>query len=210
MFNRTVPKSRSLTSNSILVTGKIGAGKSIVTQIFRTLGWPVFSADKEARHIMVTDLDVKNKIIHILGKDAYLPDGELNKPFIAEQIFGNDDKKTKMNAIVHPEVGKYFLKWKGKHKHPFVVREAALPYTEYTSLKPDITILVDADTAIRKKRVISRDKKQPEQFDKINESQPKEDIYSKYADFIIYNNPRDKVLGQFLITINTIKRRSLG
>ncbi|MBX9733717.1 MAG: dephospho-CoA kinase, partial [Chitinophagaceae bacterium] len=45
------------------LTGGIGSGKSVVAEIFRTLGIPVLDADKLAKKIIHEDEDVRRDII---------------------------------------------------------------------------------------------------------------------------------------------------
>jgi dephospho-CoA kinase len=45
------------------LTGGIGSGKSVVAKVFATLGIPVFNADDEAKRIMQTSPEIKNKLI---------------------------------------------------------------------------------------------------------------------------------------------------
>ena len=44
------------------ITGGIGSGKSTVTNVFKTLGIPVFDADAAARKVMNEDETLKNNI----------------------------------------------------------------------------------------------------------------------------------------------------
>ena len=49
------------------ITGGIGSGKSIITQVFRTLNVPVFNSDVEAKRLMTEDNGLKHKLIQLLG-----------------------------------------------------------------------------------------------------------------------------------------------
>ena len=53
------------------ITGGIGSGKSIVCQVFETLGIPVFYADKAARYLMENDALLIDNIKMLFGKDVY-------------------------------------------------------------------------------------------------------------------------------------------
>ena len=83
---------------SVGVTGGIGSGKSIVCKIFEVMGYPVFYADVEAKKCMVEDAELVLGVKKLLGEEAYL-NGELNRPFVAEQIFSSSDMKAKMDAL---------------------------------------------------------------------------------------------------------------
>ena len=91
------------------LTGGIGSGKTTVAQMFMELGVPVFIADIEAKRLMKSSKVIRRKLIKLFGNEAYL-DGVLNKPFIAPKIFNDKKMLQKMNAIIHPKVGKSVLR----------------------------------------------------------------------------------------------------
>ena len=53
------------------LTGGIGSGKSTIAKAFANLGVPVFDADNAAKHIMNTNLEIKEKLIATFGPDVY-------------------------------------------------------------------------------------------------------------------------------------------
>ena len=69
------------------VTGGMGCGKSTACNIFKNLGAEVFQADQIAKDILSSNKEVKEKVIELLGKEAYHKTGEPNKLFIADAIF---------------------------------------------------------------------------------------------------------------------------
>lgn len=94
---------------SIGLTGGIGSGKSIVAQIFSTLGVPVLDADALAKKIMHENDEVKSEIIHAFGVESYNEQG-LNRSFIANIVFKDPFQLQLLNSIVHPatiEASKY-------------------------------------------------------------------------------------------------------
>ena len=71
------------------ITGGIGSGKTTVCKIFEQLGIPVYYADDRAKALMVEDPVVREKIIALLGTEAYHPDGILNRAYISGIVFKN-------------------------------------------------------------------------------------------------------------------------
>ena len=47
------------------ITGGIGAGKSLVANIFRTFGIPVYNSDTEAKRLMNEEICLVRKLIQI-------------------------------------------------------------------------------------------------------------------------------------------------
>ena len=80
------------------LTGGIGSGKSTVLALFGELGVPTFSADDSAKMAMEQDAAIKAKITALFGEVSYAK-GKLNRPFIAEQVFGNKEKLQQLNSL---------------------------------------------------------------------------------------------------------------
>ncbi len=83
------------------ITGKIGSGKSTLSEVFRSHGVTVLDADTIAKDVMQTDEELKTKLIALLGEDTYTH-STLNKAFIAEKIFTDPSLKEKVEDLVHP------------------------------------------------------------------------------------------------------------
>ncbi len=108
------------------ITGGIGSGKSVVSQLFRLQGVPVFDADKEARQLNDTSPLIRRELTALFGKELYAG-GKLNRPLLASLIFGDKKKVAAVNAIVHPVLARSFLEWCSRHHdRPLVMIEAAL------------------------------------------------------------------------------------
>ncbi len=139
------------------LTGGIGSGKSTVANIFKELGVAVYIADDEAKKIMNTDRGVKDKVMFLLGDEAYV-NNELNRPYIANIVFNNVAKLKQLNEIVHPAVANHFDSWKNKQSGNYVIKEAAILFENKGYEQCDYTILVSAPEEIRIQRVLKRDK----------------------------------------------------
>ena len=55
----------------VAITGGIGSGKSLVCQVFKTLGIPIFDADAVSNQLVEHDAALKTAIIELFGKEAY-------------------------------------------------------------------------------------------------------------------------------------------
>jgi len=82
------------------ITGGIGSGKSVVCDIFRLLGVPIFNSDLESRDILQSDEGVRIVVRNIFGPEAYSSDGTPDRKFIASIVFSDKSKLAKLNA--HP------------------------------------------------------------------------------------------------------------
>lgn len=137
------------------LTGGIGSGKSTIASFFRELGVPVYDSDAEAKALMVSSEELREGIIQAFGKESY--EGQsLNKNWLSEQVFGNDEALEKLNSLVHPAVRKHFLQWAEAQDYPFVIQETALIFENQAQDKYDFTLLVYAPEETRIQRVMSR------------------------------------------------------
>ena len=109
------------------LTGGIGSGKSTVLALFGELGVPTFSADDSAKVEMEQDSAIKAKIISLFGEASYVK-GKINRPFIAEQVFGNNEKLQQLNALVHPAARTAYANWQQAQDAPFTVYEFPLVF----------------------------------------------------------------------------------
>ncbi|MGD8695006.1 MAG: dephospho-CoA kinase, partial [Syntrophobacterales bacterium] len=88
------------------LTGGIASGKSTVSEAFARLGAKVLDADKVAREVVMPGQPAWLKLQQIFGPKYFLPDGEVNRSKLRKLVFADPEKKSKLNAIVHPEVMK--------------------------------------------------------------------------------------------------------
>ena len=140
------------------LTGGIGSGKSTVAKIFALLGVPVYDSDHRAKVLMTEDNAVRKGIIDLLGEESYTAAGTLDRAHISSRVFDDKEALAKLNAIVHPAVGRDFIAWcNGYSGQCYVLKEAALIFEAGIHASLDYIILVTAPEEIRIKRVVERD-----------------------------------------------------
>jgi len=86
------------------LTGGIATGKSTVSRMLATLGAGVVDADHIARQVVAKGLPAWQRIVTAFGRGVLLPEGEINRPVLADMVFGHPGKQATLNRIVHPEV----------------------------------------------------------------------------------------------------------
>ena len=86
------------------LTGGIGSGKSAASTAFRDLGAVIIDADQIAREVVEPGTDGLEEIVATFGADLLDEQGALDRPALAEIVFGDDTARAKLNAIVHPRV----------------------------------------------------------------------------------------------------------
>jgi len=189
--NKSSSKISTINSNLLIgITGGIGSGKSLFSKYLKDNGEFVIDSDALAKELMVNNKNVRTHITQTFGAKAYLPNNELNKDFIAEEIYSSPIKYKKINSIVHPptmiEVQKIAKREFKKHEMVFV--ESALIFEANIRDRFDYIVLVKSEISNRLRRIISRDSISPEDFFRRAEFQIDPDEAEELADFVIQND----------------------
>lgn len=179
----------------IALTGVIGSGKTTAATFFNDLGIPVFIADDCAKDLMISDPDLKSKIINLLGEYAYIND-ELNKEFISEQIFNNKTLLDSVNFLIHPRVQKAFDLWLNNQNSKYIIYEAALIFENNSENIFDKIICIKTPLNIIHKRISNRENYSKIRVEKILDSQLSQDVKCSMSDFCIENTSKEKLLSE--------------
>ncbi|NNC69391.1 MAG: dephospho-CoA kinase [Flavobacteriaceae bacterium] len=173
------------------LTGGIGSGKTTVAKLFLDLGVPVYVADEHAKRLMHTSSSIRRKLVEEFGAKAYL-NGKLNRSYLAEVVFNDQEKLAAINSIVHPSVSNSFKRWIRKQHSKYVIQENALLFETNSYKKFDFIILVTAPIDEKINRVMRRDEMtRQEVLTRMKNQLPDEEKIQK-ADFIIENLDLDQ------------------
>jgi dephospho-CoA kinase len=180
------------------LTGGIGSGKSVIAQIFRTLGVPVYDTDQRAREIYFVP-EVRKQVEELLGKEAYLSGTALNKKFISSKIFGDESFRTKINSIIHPAVKKDFENYAAEHRDErYIVKESALLLEAGLRKSMDLLIVITSPEALRIERLQKRGFAGKEEIVRIMQKQLSDSQKIKEADWVIKNDEENLLIPQVL------------
>lgn len=199
-------KEKSRDIKIIGLTGGIGSGKTTVAKVIEAKGYPVYYSDVRAKEIVNDDEALKEKIVTLLGKDAYDEKGKYNRKWIAEQVFKDKDLLQKLNNLIHPAVKNDFEDWVARQTARFVFKETALLFELGLDKNCYKSILVTADENIRIQRVMERDGRTYKQVKEIISKQMTEEEKIRKTDFVIYNNAEvselEKNVNKIIVEIN--------
>ncbi|MDR0420823.1 MAG: dephospho-CoA kinase [Prevotellaceae bacterium] len=179
------------------LTGGIGSGKTIVSQIFKTIGIPIFCADIEAKKTY-SDSKIREQIINLFGEKIYMNNTDIDKQMLASKIFGDRQMLEKVNSIIHPAVHIYFEKWFAEQKSPYIIHEAAILLESGFAKFMDKIIVVNAPQNLRIKRIMARGGQSYQQIIKRMKNQMHDEERNAHADFIINNDENVPLLPQVL------------
>lgn len=91
------------------LTGGIATGKSSVSKLLQAKGIPVIDADVLAREVVQPGTPGLSKIVEYFGKDMLLPDGTLDRKKLGSVVFNDEEKRQRLNSVVHPAVRRAML-----------------------------------------------------------------------------------------------------
>ncbi|MEO0065903.1 MAG: hypothetical protein RI983_1229 [Bacteroidota bacterium] len=179
------------------LTGGIGSGKSLVAQIFRTLGIPVLDADALAKKIMQEDPEVKARIVETFGSDAYQNE-ILNRAYIANIVFKDPFQLQVLNTIVHPATIAAGKEWAKQQLAPYTIKEAALFFESGSAEGMDKIIGVYAPDALRIQRVMQRDELSRNEIINRMGNQISQSVKMKLCDYVVINDEQTLLIPQIL------------
>lgn len=174
------------------ILGRVGSGKSFVANIFKELGFNIFSADQVVSQIYERNKNI-NKKISIFFK-LKLNHGKINKNELRDTLKKNPKKFKYLNKIIHPIVRKKLILFLSKYKKTkLVVLDIPLLIENKMFNFVDIFIFVKTKPNIFKIRIKKR-RNLDKQFLKLLEKQQADKkIKKSYADFTVDNSTKDKV-----------------
>lgn len=140
---------------TVAIAGGIGSGKSVVSQLLRVMGYPVYDCDSRAKVLMDTDAVLKNRLMETFGSAAVV-DGIINRPYIAEVVFKETRMLNLLNSIVHPAVVADFEQWAARQASGLVFVETAILQESGLDAVVDVVWEVTADEQCRIRRVMAR------------------------------------------------------
>lgn len=143
------------------LTGGIATGKSTVSQMFKTVGVPVIETDSIARDMLAKGTEGYEEVVTHFSKSILLTNNEINRKKLGMIVFGNHQKRSKLNEIVHPRVKSIVKTEIQKHKElgtKLIILDVPLLYeTDFIDLV-DKTIVVYTPFKKQKERLMERER----------------------------------------------------
>lgn len=192
----------------VVVTGGIGAGKSLVCKIFESMDIPVYDADSRAKALIVENANLKKSIIDLLGPESYLENGDYNRAWVGKKVFADKQKLQALNHLVHPAVHADTAEWFEEQNSPYALYEAALIIEGNTQSSFDSLICVTAPMELRISRVMKRNQITREQVEGRIANQSSDNEKRKYCHFEVINDEQHFLIPQVLKIHEILKKRS--
>ena len=176
------------------ITGGVGAGKSAILDYLKNKpDTKVMLADEIAHELMVPGTQCYDRLRAEFGtEDIYQKDGYFDRIKLAQVIFSDDEKRKKLNGIVHPAVRKYVIgqaayeRKEGKIK--LLVLEAALLIEEHYDEICDELWYIYTSEENRRIRLKKQRNYSDEKIDEIFKSHLTDEKFRKACRVVIDNN----------------------
>ncbi|MFN8073500.1 MAG: dephospho-CoA kinase [Mycobacterium sp.] len=137
------------------LTGGIGAGKSTVSRAFAECGGVVVDGDVISREVVAPGTHGLAQLVEHFGDGILLDDGALNRPALAAIAFSDEDRRLKLNGIVHPLVARRRSELIAAAAEDAVIVED-IPLLVESHMAPmfPLVVVVHADPEVRLRRLI--------------------------------------------------------
>jgi len=173
------------------LTGSVGTGKSTVTKFFRQLGAYIIDWDELARAVVRPHSKAWKEIVEYFGKDFLNEDLTINRQKLAEVVFSDKEKVTKLNHIVHPEVLKEDERMTSEIKsldpNALIIKDIPLLFELTRPIFADRIVVVSASEQTQLKRLEEMGMSREDAQSRIKSQLPLEEKI-KSADFVINND----------------------
>lgn len=189
------------------LTGGIGSGKSTVARLFEIFGCDVFNSDEAAKQCYYF-IDIKEKVIALLGKEAYLSDDKINRPFISEKIFSDENLRGEINQLIHPRVGELFQDFIRQSDKNIIIKESALLFETGIYKNCSKNILVVSPFHLKSERLKKRNNLSDKEIQKRMSGQWSDEKKIPLADYIIHNDEITPLILQTLAIYREIASSS--
>ena len=174
------------------LTGGIASGKSTVSEAFARLGAKVLDADEVAREVVLPGKPAWTKLRHTFGSEFFHPDGRLNRSKLRRLVFADPEQRSRLNAIVHPEVMREidfrFEQLTSSAEHAVVLVDIPLLIEVGVAHRFDKVVVVYANESVQVMRLMQRDGLSREEARQALSVQIDLREKARKADFVIDNS----------------------
>lgn len=182
------------------LTGGIASGKSTVAALFKEQGIPVIDADQVAHQVLATNKSVQAQLQAAFG-EAVVKNGQVDRPMLGQQVFGNPDALTQLNAITEPAILTAIKQQMQAADAPLVVLDVPLLYEQHYEQYCDGVAVVYVERKTQLQRLMARNQLTIEQANARIDSQSDLATKKARADFVIDNQGTPAMLRQRVLAL---------
>ncbi len=197
---------RAAPARVVVLTGGIGAGKSMAMTSFEKLGVPCLDADDISRQLTASHGEAMAEIIARWGPEVACPDGSLNRPAMRDLVFREPHARQALEAILHPRVHARAQAFFQSCSAPYLVYVVPLWFEIHGHHRPDWVWRIVTIAAPMQARLDRLDRRSPmpmDVLDGILQRQSDDQTRAAGADHILHNEDSPAVLDQRVAALHS-------
>jgi dephospho-CoA kinase len=142
------------------LTGSIAVGKSFVSGMLAGLGCHVVDSDELARKVVEPGTEGLRGVVEAFGASIIRDDGTLDRAALGSLIFGDEERRATLNAILHPlimaEQDELLNSWEQEDPRGIGIVDAALLVESGGFRRFDKLIVVHCRPEVQLERLMRR------------------------------------------------------
>ena len=170
----------------IIISGKIGSGKSTLCNLFEKSGYQIINTDLVAKKLIMGKIEIQQELIKHFEDDV-LDNGNISTSKLRDILCASKRNKEIIDSIVHPSVFDELHKIINESNDKIIIE---IPLIETcNSLKVEYTLVfVNTNREIRQSRYLLDKNSDEDIFNKLDNYQTNTTLSINIADYIITNN----------------------
>lgn len=170
------------------LTGGIGSGKTAVSDRFKALGIHIVDADIAARTVVEPGQPAWQDIKEFFGPDVLLKDQSLNRAWLRQQVFADNDKRKQLETFTHPRIRDEIIRDLSSSTSAYTLLVSPLLIESGQVALVKKIIVVDVPEEAQLERTCSRDNNDAEQVKRIIAAQISREKRLAQANWVIDNS----------------------
>ncbi|MGH8221626.1 MAG: dephospho-CoA kinase [Woeseiaceae bacterium] len=169
------------------LTGGIASGKSTVADLFAELGVPVIDTDLIARELVEPGMPALDAIRREFG-DRVMVDGALDRAALRELVFASDERRHRLQGILHPLIREETLRQAESAGGPYQLIVVPLLAESPLKARVDRILVVDCEPEQQLGRLLKRDAESRDQAERMIAAQARREERLAIADDVVDNS----------------------
>ena len=170
----------------IVISGKIGSGKSTVCKLFEDHGYMAINSDMMAKDLIRTNEVIKKSLIESFGVDITHKD-YISLKKLRSILCSSEENKRIIDAIVHPVFYRELNIVISSNKDKLVIEIPLIETCHH--IDADYTLVyIETDKDIRKHRFLEKKDTDENIFESLNDLQKIKDSSSIDHKYTVFNN----------------------
>ena len=136
------------------LTGGIASGKSTISAMLERLGAEVIDADIIAREVVEPGTEGLEEVVRAFGDSILNSDGSLYREALAALVFGNQEHRLRLEAILHPLIKEQTSNRIAASTAPVVVYVVPLLVEANVDYPFDLVVTVESGVETQVQRLV--------------------------------------------------------